>query len=124
MKQKYIGLLLILFSVFLVVVGQLLLKHGMNQIGELNFSQGFVLLFVPVFSNLYVLFGVLLFASSSFGWLLALSKVPLSFAYPIISVGYVVVSLLSWVLFQENLSIMRLFGLGLIVMGVLFLSRT
>jgi len=118
------GLLLVFASVLLVDIGQLFLKYGMNQVGSFDFSQGYVLSFLPVFSNVYVLIGVVLFVSSSFGWLLALSKVPLSYAYPIVSVGYVLVSLFSWVLFNEALSGLRILGLTVIVGGVFFLSRT
>ena len=118
------GLFLVLASVVLVDVGQLFLKYGMNQVGELDFSAGIIALFLSIFSNVFVVIGVLLFASSSFGWLLALSKVPLSLAYPIVSIGYVVVSVLSWILFQESLSPLRILGLGVIVTGVFLLSRT
>jgi len=124
MNTKHMGLLLVFASVLLVDIGQLFLKYGMNQVGSFDFSQGYVLSFLPVFSNVYVLIGVVLFVSSSFGWLLALSKVPLSYAYPIVSVGYVLVSLFSWVLFNEALSGLRILGLTVIVGGVFFLSRT
>jgi len=124
MQNKHMGLFLVLASVVLVDVGQLFLKYGMNQVGELDFSAGIIALFLSIFSNVFVVIGVLLFASSSFGWLLALSKVPLSLAYPIVSIGYVVVSVLSWILFQESLSPLRILGLGVIVTGVFLLSRT
>lgn len=124
MQSKHIGLFLIFVSVLLVDMGQLFLKYGMNQVGALDFSQGYILPFLGAFSNIFVLIGVILFVSSSFGWLLALSKVPLSYAYPIISVGYVLVSIFSWILFNESLSGLRIIGLTVIVGGVFFLSRT
>lgn len=118
------GLFLVLVSVLLVDVGQLFLKYGMNQIGNLDFHAGYIMTFVGIFSNVYVLIGAVLFVSSSLGWLLALSKVPLSYAYPIVSLGYVFVSVLSWMFFEENLSLLRIVGLSIIVGGVFFLSRT
>ncbi len=124
MQQKHIGLLLILVSVLLVDIGQLFLKYGMNQVGNLDFSQNLFSVFLTAFSNVFVLIGVVLFVSSSLGWLLALSKVPLSYAYPIVSLGYVFVSILSWIFFDETLSFLRLVGLGIIVGGVFLLSRT
>jgi multidrug transporter EmrE-like cation transporter len=124
MQTKSMGLLFVLTSVLLVDVGQLFLKYGMNQVGGLDFSQGFLSLFFSVFSNPFVFIGVVLFASSSLGWLLALSKVPLSYAYPIVSVGYVLVTFFSWLLFHEAVSGMRILGLSIIVGGVFFLSRT
>ncbi len=124
MQSKYIGLLLVLVSVLLVDIGQLFLKYGMNQVGSLDFSAGYVTPFVGIFSNIFVLIGVVLFVSSSFGWLLALSKVPLSYGYPIVSLGYVLVSVLSWIFFDESLSLLRIVGLIIIVGGVFLLSRT
>ena len=124
MQNKHMGLLLILASVALVDIGQLFLKYGMNQVGSLDFSQGILPLFLSVFSNIFVLVGTLFFVSSSFGWLLALSKVPLSYAYPIVSIGYVIVSVFSWMLFHESLSGLRILGITIIVGGVFFLSRT
>lgn len=124
MRNKYTGLLLVLASVVLVDVGQLFLKYGMNQVGSLDFSGGFIAPFVLIFSHPFVLIGVVLFVSSSLGWLLALSKIPLSYGYPIVSLGYVFVSVLSWIFFDETLSFLRVLGLMIIVGGVFFLSRT
>ena len=118
------GLLLVLASVVLVDVAQLFLKYGMNQVGSLDFSQGIFSTFLFIFSNVYVIIGVILFASSSVGWLLALSKVPLSYAYPIVSLGYVFVTFFSWFFFHEAVSVLRIVGLGIIIGGVLLLSRT
>lgn len=124
MNDKNTGLLLILSSVLLIDFGQLFLKYGMNQIGNLDFSRGVFFVFLHIFANGFVLLGVLLYLLSSVGWLFALSKVPLSLGYPILSLGYVVVSLFSWFFFQESISLMRIVGLGTIVVGVFFLSRT
>lgn len=123
MQTKYVGLLLVLTSVLLVDVAQLFLKYGLNKL-NLDFSTGIISAFLQAFSNVYVVIGIVLFATSSFGWLLALSKVPLSYAYPIVSFGYVFVSLFSWIFFNENFSLLRLVGLTIIVGGVFLLSRT
>ena len=124
MQNKHKGLLLVLLSVVLVDIAQLLLKYGMTQIGSLDFSSGIFPVFVHIFSNVYVILGVLLFVSSSVGWLVALSKMPLSLGYPILSIGYVIVSVLSWIFFGESLSFLRIIGLAVIVGGVFLLSRT
>jgi len=119
MQKSYTGLLLVLVSVFLVDIGQLFLKYGVNQVGSLDFSAGYIAPFLGIFSNIFVLIGVVLFVSSSLGWLLALS-----YGYPIVSFGYVFVSLLSWIFFDETLSFLRVVGLMVIVGGVFLLART
>ncbi len=124
MRRKHKSLLLILFSVLLVDSGQLILKKGLLDLGGVDLSVGLFPFFVTMFSSPLVLLGIALFASSSVTWLLALSKSQLSFAYPILSIGYVVVSILSWYFFGENLSSLRLIGLGFIVGGVYVMSRS
>lgn len=124
MKEKNWGLVLIFLSVLLVDIGQLFLKYGMNQVGGVDFQNGYVAGFFLTFLNPFVFIGAALFVSSSVSWLLALSKAPLSYAYPLLSIGYVVVSLLSWWIFNDSLSAVRLLGLSTIVGGVFLLSRT
>ena len=111
-------------SVLLVDTGQLILKKGLNDVGALDFSLGLVAPFIAMFTNPFVLLAVTFMVLSSFTWLLALSKANLSFAFPLLSIGYVVVSILSWHFFGDNLSGLRLLGLGIIVGGVFFMSRT
>tara|TARA_Y100000310_G_scaffold226796_1_gene229001 strand:- start:3935 stop:4306 length:372 start_codon:yes stop_codon:yes gene_type:complete len=121
-KKK--SLLLIVLSVLIVDTGQLLLKKGLLDLGALDFAGNLFGSFILAFTNPFVLAGLVLFFLSSFVWLIVLSKANLSFAYPLLSLGYVVVSILSWVFFNENLSELRLVGLGVIFMGVYFMSRT
>ena len=56
-------------------------------------------------------------------WILALSRVEVSVAYPMLSVGYVVNALAAWWLFGENLSGARLAGIGVIMLGVWLVAR-
>ncbi|MBT4174617.1 EamA family transporter [archaeon] len=121
-KKK--SLLLIVLSVFIVDSGQLLLKKGLLDLGALDFAGNLLGSFILAFTNPFVLSGLVLFFLSSFVWLIVLSKSNLSFAYPCLSLGYVIVSILSWFFFNESLSALRLVGLGVIFMGVYFMSRT
>jgi multidrug transporter EmrE-like cation transporter len=50
--------------------------------------------------------------------------VEVSYAYPFLSVGYVVVALMGYYIFQENLSWMRAIGIAVIIVGVILLSRS
>jgi multidrug transporter EmrE-like cation transporter len=52
-----------------------------------------------------------------------LARVEVSYAYPFLSVGYVVVTVMGYFFFQENLSWTRVVGIGVIVVGVLLMSR-
>ena len=113
-------------SVLLLVGGQLSLKAGMTEIGAVdigNVQQVFGLI-GKVFTTPLVIVGVLLYIASSFFWLIALSRVDLSFAYPFVGLGYVLVVLLSALLLHEQVSLVRWAGTLAIVAGVFLVSRS
>lgn len=119
------NILLILFSVSLAVFGQVFLKKGMLDIGEipLNFGTPFFLL-ARVFSSFKLFFGFSLFALSSVTWLVVLSRVDLSFAYPMVSMGYILTIFISWKFLGETISPMRWIAVVVICTGVFLLSRS
>jgi len=57
-------------------------------------------------------------------WLLVLSRVEVSFAYPLLSVGYIVNAVAAYYLFQENISLTRIAGILIIVAGVYLITRS
>lgn len=106
MDYRYLPL--ILFSVACGVIAQLLFKRGMTG-KELSLT---------TLMNLNVVIGFALYGLASLTWLIVLSKVQLSSAYPMLSLGYVAVLLLSAWLFHEPLTTKKLIAVGLIVLGV------
>ena len=56
-------------------------------------------------------------------WIVALSRVEVSIAYPMLSIGYVVNALLAWWLFGEDVNAQRWLGIGVIILGVIIISR-
>jgi drug/metabolite transporter (DMT)-like permease len=124
MDRKKGAFILIFISVLMVDFGQLLLKNGLNQIGSFDFGIGLLNLAFLIISNPYVIFGLILLVGSSVTWLLALSKTELSYAYPILSLGYVVVTVLSFMYLGETISPLRWIGLAVIVGGVYLLSKS
>lgn len=119
------NILIIMFSVALAVGGQMFLKMGMMQIGEVSLSASMPLFLIKkIFTNIKLFVGFSLFGISSFVWLCVLSKVPLSLAYPMVSMGYVLTVLLSWKVLGEGVSPQRWIALGIICLGVVVLSRS
>jgi multidrug transporter EmrE-like cation transporter len=55
-------------------------------------------------------------------WVVGLSRLPLSQAYPVLSVGYIIAALLAWSVLGETISLERWSGIGLIIAGVLLVS--
>jgi len=121
---KPVVLFLILLDVLLNVTGQLSLKHGMSKIG--NFSLSLSTLppvFLKAATNLPVLFGLFCYGLGFMVWLIVLSKAEVSYAYPLISLGYVLTAILAWFLFGEALNENRLVGIVVICLGVFLIAR-
>lgn len=110
-------------SIGLAIAGQLLMKRGMMSFGTFPVSQLMVNI-IPMFLNPWVFTGLVCFGLSSVFWLVVLSRLQLSLVYPMVSVGYVIVALLSWYFFKENLSLVRWAGIAVIVLGVVLISRS
>lgn len=109
----------ILLSVFLGVVGQILIKHGVNLVGSLVIARGSLLATTwRIGSSPYIVGGLAVYGLSMLLWLAALSRVELGFAYPFISLSYVLITLASYFVFREEISIVRLLGLAFICVGV------
>lgn len=116
---------LVLTGVLLNACAQLLLKAGTNRVGEFAFSLANV---VPVGSRLalspWIAGGLACYVVSVVVWILALSRVPVSVAYPMLSIGYVVNALAAWALFGEALGPQKLAGIAFIVVGVFLVARS
>ncbi|MDN5345396.1 MAG: hypothetical protein PWQ18_1510 [Clostridia bacterium] len=114
-------LLLIFLSVFLGAGAQVLFKVGVLQLGSIRFDCPGV---IRLALNPAILGGLLAFAASFLLWLKVLAQVPLSYAYPMVSLGYVFVFLISWLFLGENLPVLRVLGLALIIGGILLIARS
>ncbi|MBX6772211.1 MAG: EamA family transporter [Chloroflexi bacterium] len=109
----------ILASVLLGVMGQILLKAGVGRIGPLALeAEGPLQIGRRIITSLWIWAGLILYGVGTFFWLLALSRVELSYAYPFISLSYVLIAIGSWLLFREEISWMRLLGILAICLGV------
>ena len=117
---------LILFSLSLALGGQFLLKAGMNQVGRVGSGDAgyYLTMLLKAFFHPYVIIGLSLYVVSAISWLVVLSRVNLSFAYPFAGLGYIAVLLISWRFLNEPISAMRLTGAILIALGVIFISRS
>ncbi|MCB0114435.1 MAG: multidrug resistance protein [Caldilineaceae bacterium] len=121
MKQ----LLLLLITVGLNVVGQFFMKQGMSQIGVISGSfEVITSSLMRAFLNPFVIGGVAAYGLSSIFWLILLSRVELSYAYPALALGYVLVTLVgAWIL-GEDVSNLRWVAVAVICVGVVLLSRS
>jgi len=116
---------LILTGVLLNAAAQMLLKASVSEIGSisLNLNRAW-----PVAQRLmsepWLWLGLLCYGISVVVWILALSRVDVSIAYPMLSIGYIVNAFAAWWLLGESLGSGKLAGIGIIVVGVIVLARS
>jgi len=104
--------------------GQVFIKKGLNNIGDIDFSIGLISAYTKMFVSPLVLLGLLIYTLGVFFWLYGLSKVNLSFAFPFVSLSYVVVFLFSWWLLGESIPLVRWMGLAAICFGVFLVGKS
>jgi multidrug transporter EmrE-like cation transporter len=117
--------LLILTGVCLNAAAQLLLKVATRPLAQLS-EFGFDTLRYSILSlgtSLPFWAGMFCYGTSVCVWLAALSKAPVSTAYPMLSLGYIVVAAVSVVWLGETLTPAKVMGIALICVGVVLVSR-
>lgn len=114
-------LVLILISVVLGAAGQVLLKMGalrLAGVGEVG------LLLWRILTSPHILAGFALYGVASVLWIVVLSRAPLSLAYPLLSLGYVLVLLASAYVFGETIPATRVAGIAAIILGLVLVSSS
>jgi multidrug transporter EmrE-like cation transporter len=112
---------MLFFAIFAAVVGQVLMKMGLNQVGSIsgvNVSAFFSMVFNPL-----VFSGIASYGIGFIAYLFALTKLDQSFAYPMFALGYVLVPVFNWVVMHEPFSVTRLIGIFVVIAGVILISR-
>jgi len=118
-------LALVSVNIMFNVTGQLLLKHGMNRIGNFQISlQDLGPVFLRAFLSPYILLGLSCYVTGFLIWLIVLAKAEVSYAYPLISVGYVLTAIMGWWLLGENVTWIRLTGIFITCLGVVIISQS
>lgn len=105
-------IILCLINVCMMALGQMLFKIGSNEKNLSNFMDVFSLLFSPI-----ILVALVLYGCTTLLWLYILSKVKISFAYPIQALAFPIVLILSSLIFREEIPINRWIGVVVIVIG-------
>lgn len=123
--MSLVALALLLAGVVLNALGQFLLKAGTNSVGHFEFHLDNV---VPVgwkiATDPWIVAGVACYGVSLVVWILGLSRVPVSIAYPLLSLGYVINAVMAHYLLGEAVNAQRMIGIGFIILGVVIVARS
>ncbi len=110
----------IITSVSMGAVAQILLKIGMNSVGQISIG----LELINAVFNPYVFIGLITYFLSAMIWIMALSKTDVSYAYPFASLAYVIVTILGYLILNETINTTRIIGVSVIILGVYVVSKS
>lgn len=110
------ALIVLIVAILLGAVGQVALKTGINLLGV---KPSPVVVLSSIFTQWQVTAGFVCYGLSSLLYLVALSRLDLSYAYPMVAISYVLVTFLSWRFLGEPVPMMRALSLAVICLGVI-----
>jgi multidrug transporter EmrE-like cation transporter len=115
----------LLTGVLLNAGAQLLLKAGTNAMGVITLTRdNWLDTVLRMAMQAPFVLGALCYVLSLFVWILGLSRVPVSVAYPLLSVGYIINAIAAHYLFGEAVTMTRWLGIGFIVVGVWLVAKS
>lgn len=122
--SKSVILSLILASVGIAASAQILLRLGMSRPDVASsIASGDLLRIVrTIFANGWVLGGLFLYGLGAVTWLAVLAKVEVTYAFPFVGIGFVLVLVVGWLLMGESVTISRLVGTVLVALGVALIA--
>jgi len=107
----------------LMTASELLLKVGARETAQIPAPRWLVWTGILTLGSGWVIGGIAVYIVAFVNWLYVLRWVPLSIAYPVTSVVYVLIALAAWVLLGELIGPVRWAGIALITAGIVFCAR-
>ena len=115
----------ILTGIFLNAIAQLLLKKGTNAIGAIHLTtENWFSIGVQLATQLPIIGGLTCYVISVGVWIIGLSRVDVTIAYPLLSIGYIVNAIGAWYFLGEMMSLQRMLAIGVIIIGVALLVKS
>ena len=112
-------------GVCLNAIAQLLLKAGTNAVGAIHLTvDNWFATGMKLATQLPILGGLTCYVLSVVVWIIGLSRVDVTIAYPMLSLGYILNALGAWYFLGEIISVQRMVAIGIILVGVALIART
>lgn len=124
-QAMWTNILLILIPTVAGVIGQLMLKVGMTNMGALEISAAAIpSIIMRIATNPMIVVGLAIYMGGVFFWLLALNRLQLSYLYPFASLSYVLITIAAAVFLKEQVPSLRWAGLVVICVGVALVAKS
>ncbi len=115
----------ILTGICLNAIAQLLLKAGTNAVGAIHLTaENWFATGLKLATQLPILGGLTCYVVSVLVWIIGLSRVDVTIAYPMLSLGYIINAIGAWYFLGEMVSTQRMLAIGVIIVGVILLARS
>jgi drug/metabolite transporter (DMT)-like permease len=115
----------ILTGICLNAMAQLLLKAGTNAVGAIHLTaQNWFSIGLKLTTQLPIIGGLSCYVVSVLVWIIGLSRVDVTIAYPMLSLGYIINAVGAWYFLGETVSAQRILAIGIIIVGVALLARS
>jgi multidrug transporter EmrE-like cation transporter len=115
---------LILVSILLNAGAQLLMRSGMLRVGEVEIGASLIKAVPRMATNIFLWLSMVCYGISIASWMVVLSKVEVSFAYPFLSIGYVISAVIGYFFMGESITAIRIAGIAVICVGVILIARS
>ena len=112
-------------TIIMVTYGQLIIKYEVNKLTSytLNNLNEALTFFVKLITNIGIISGLMAAVVAAFSWMVAIRKFDISSVYPLLSLNFVIVPLLSVYIFEESMNIFKIIGILLICVGIYVFSK-
>jgi drug/metabolite transporter (DMT)-like permease len=123
--MTWVAFSFLMTGVLLNAGAQLLLKAGTNVLGVITLTaDNWPSQFGRMALEPHIVAGLACYVVSVAVWIVGLSRVPVSIAYPMLSLGYIINAIAAHYLLGEAVTLSRWFGIGFIIVGVWLVARS
>jgi multidrug transporter EmrE-like cation transporter len=124
MMHKPFDHIYILFTILFTVYSQLIMRWQVVRAGEIppDFS-GKVQFVASLLLNPWIMTGIVATFLAGVSWMLAMTRFEVSYAFPFVSINYILVLIASIYLFNESLTITKLTGTLIVALGIIIIAR-
>lgn len=118
-------IILVFVAVIFNTAAQLVLKVGIDRIGAFAFHwSNFIPIVLKIMASPWIIIGLVIYVGSVGIWLMVLSRIPVSIAYPIASLGYLTSAIAAYYFLGENVTMLRIAGIIVILFGVYMVAKS